>query len=588
MAALLLEGCEPSSPKQKNVATPPPAAMAPAIPVPTSLPAPQPAAQAPVQKTDPVETIVQQAEREYQSGLNNYKTGHLEAAKADFDRAMASLMQGPVDIRSDERLQREFDRIVEGTNRLEMQALKEGDGFAEQKAEPAPIDEANDITFPADPGVKAQAERELSKTASDLPLMINDYVAGYINFFTNTTKGRTTVTNAWKRAGRYQDMIRRVMKEEGVPQDLMYLAQAESGFINYAVSRVGARGMWQFMHYTAPGYGLKRSWWVDDRQDPEKATRAAALYLKDLYNQFGDWYLAMAAYNSGAGNVQRGVQRTGYADFWELYKRNVLPQETKNYVPIIVAMTIVAKNAGQYGFSDVDIDPPLVPDVVEVDYPLDLRLAAEAIDVPVETLSDLNPSLLRLTTPKDDVFRLKLPAGSAERFQSAIAAIPKDKRVVWRYHRVVAGDTLAELARKYHTTAKSIAEVNNLEDTELAADTKLVIPVTASKSQAVAYSKHPTRYKVRKGDTVLTVADDFAVPADKLRRWNKLKGNALRPGRILVVYKPVSGNPAAEPAAPAKRHKTTKKTKGNAKSAGDTPKKPGKKQAASGTPPGGH
>src|SRR3954464_1220906 len=384
MAALLLEGCEPSSPKQKNVATPPPAAMAPAIPVPTSLPAPQPAAQAPVQKTDPVETIVQQAEREYQSGLNNYNTGHLEAAKADFDRAMASLMQGPVDIRSDERLQREFDRIVEGTNRLEMQALKEGDGFAEQKAEPAPIDEANDITFPADPGVKAQAERELSKTASDLPLMINDYVAGYINFFTNTTKGRTTVTNAWKRAGRYQDMIRRVMKEEGVPQDLMYLAQAESGFINYAVSRVGARGMWQFMHYTAPGYGLKRSWWVDDRQDPEKATRAAALYLKDLYNQFGDWYLAMAAYNSGPGTVQHAVQRTGYADFWELYRRNVLPAETRNYVPIIIAVAIMAKNPAQYGLEDVVQESAPKVDVVKINYPADLRLVAECADTSVD------------------------------------------------------------------------------------------------------------------------------------------------------------------------------------------------------------
>ena len=206
-------------------------------------------------------------------------------------------------------------------------------------------------------------------------------------------------------------MIRRVLKEEGVPQDLMYLAQAESGFHPLAVSRVGARGMWQFMHYTAPGYGLQHSWWVDDRQDPEKATRAAARYLKDLFNQFGDWYLAMAAYNSGAGNVQRAVQRTGYADFWELYKRNVLPLETKNYVPIIVAMTIIAKNPAQYGLTPDQVDPPLAADKVKVNYAVDLRLVAESVDAPLDQLADLNPSLLRLVTPKDAEYELKLPAG---------------------------------------------------------------------------------------------------------------------------------------------------------------------------------
>ena len=266
----------------------------------------------------------------------------MEAAKNNFDRAVAVLMQGPVDVRSDERLQRQFDKVVDGVHTLEMVALKEGDGFTEQKLEPAPIDEANAVTFPVDPAMKATAEAELKETRSDLPLVVNDFVASYINFF--SSRGRNTMVQAYQRSGKYRAMILRILKEEGVPQDLIYLAQAESGFHPLAVSRVGARGMWQFMHYTAPGYGLQHDWWVDDRQDPEKSTRAAARYLKDLYKQFGDWYLAMAAYNSGAGNVQRAVQRTGYADFWELYKRNVLPLETKNYVPIIVAMTVMAKN----------------------------------------------------------------------------------------------------------------------------------------------------------------------------------------------------------------------------------------------------
>src|SRR5438094_3529046 len=285
-----------------------------------------------------------------------------------------------------------------------MQALQEGDGFTEQKAEPAPIDEANGVTFPVDPKIKAQAEVEVQATRSDLPLMLTDPVAGYINYF--STRGRSTLEHALIRGGRYQDMIQKILRQEGVPQELIYLAQAESGFHPLAVSRVGARGMWQFMGSRARGYGLQRSWWVDERQDPEKATRAAARHLKDLYNQFGDWYLALAAYNSGPGNVQQAVKRTGYADFWELYRRNVLPLETKNYVPIIVAMTIIAKNPAQYGLSGEETDPTESVDAVKVDYAVDLRLVAEAVDAPVEMLSELNPSVLGMVTPKDLEFIL--------------------------------------------------------------------------------------------------------------------------------------------------------------------------------------
>ena len=548
-AALLLTACQEKKPAR---IAPPPAATAPTI---VAAAPPQPPLPAPP-KPDPVAALLDQVEQEYATGQSNYKAGHLEAAKANFDNAVNLLMQGPVDVRSDDRLRAEFDKIVEGVHALELVAIKQGDGFTEQKAEPAPIDETNDVTFPSDPAVTAKAEAELKETRSDFPLVINEFVSGYINFFSNTAKGRNTLINAWQRAGRYKEMIRRVLREEGVPQDLLFLAQAESGFHPLAVSRAGARGMWQFMHYTAPGYGLSRNWWVDDRQDPEKSTRAAARYLKDLYSQFGDWYLAMAAYNSGAGNVQRGVQRTGYADFWELYRRNVLPGETKNYVPIIVAMTIIAKNPLQYGLSEVEVQPPEAADVVTTDYAVDLRLVAEAIDAPLEQLSELNPSLLRLVTPKDRPFGLKLPAGTRETFEANIAAIPKDKRVSWRYHKVAGGDTLGSIAQKYRTTAKAIHQVNNLEGDELAEGAKLIIPVTASKrgmeGALTTYSKRPTRYKVRKGDTVLSVADDFGVPVDRLRRWNRIKGNALRQGRTIVIYKPVAGG---APPEPARKHK---------------------------------
>src|SRR6201997_28267 len=389
-------------------------------------------AQAP--SADPVADLIAKVEKEYQTGQENYTAGHLEAARQNFDHAFDLLLSSNLEINSDPRLESEFDRIVEGINGFEMQALQQGDAFTEQKSEPAPIDEANEAAVPVDANVKAKAEAEIKSTRSDLPLMMTDQVAGYISYF--STRGRGTLENALVRSGRYDSMIRRVLREEGVPQDLIFLGQAESGFHPLALSRVGARGIWQFMASRARGYGLQRDWWVDDRQDPEKSTRAAARHLKDLYQQFGDWYLAMAAYNSGPGTVQSAVKRTGYADFWELYRRNVLPKETRNYVPIILAVTIMAKNPTQYGLDHLQADQPVQYETIKVDYPVDLRLVSEVTDASLSTIQDLNPALLRMTTPREGSYDLKVPAGTAERFQQVIASIPRDKRVWWRYHKV--------------------------------------------------------------------------------------------------------------------------------------------------------
>jgi len=510
---------------------------------------------------DPVADLIAQVEKEYQAGQDNYRAGHLETAKQNFDRAFNTLLGSNLDIRSDQRLEQELDRILEGINGFELQALQEGDGFTEQKSEPAPIDEANEVTFPVDANVKAKAEAEIKSTPSDLPLMMTDQVAGYISYF-SSTRGRPTIENALIRSGRYDDMIRRTLKEEGVPQDLIYLAQAESGFHPLALSRVGARGIWQFMASRAKGYGLERDWWLDERQDPEKSTRAAARHLKDLYNQFGDWYLAMAAYNSGPGTVQSAVKRTGYADFWELYRRNVLPKETRNYVPIIVAVTIMAKNPSQYGLDHLAMEKPVPSDIVKIDYPVDLRLVAECIDASASDLQDLNPSLLRMTTPKDRDFDLHLPIGSADKFQAAIAAIPPDMRVWWRFHKVQSGDTLASVARTYRSTTKSIAEANNLEDdADLLPDTKLIIPIApgehSTAEDAATYARRPVRYKIRKGDTVERVADNFGVPPAMVRKWNHLKGDSLKGRRTLYVHLPVS--PAAVRDAQAASKSTAKK-----------------------------
>ncbi|MGA2904636.1 MAG: LysM peptidoglycan-binding domain-containing protein [Candidatus Korobacteraceae bacterium] len=539
LTILSFTGCETTEPKKS--AALPAHASAPEVTAPVAPKAdPQPKIQEdPKPQADPAEALIASAEKQYAAGQANYQAGHLEAAKTNFDQAFDTLLSSNLDVRNDERLEREFDKIVEAVHELEMAALQQGDGFTEPRSEPAPIDEANDITFPVDPNIRAKAEAEIKTTKSDLPLVLNDQVAMFINYFSNP-RGRATLEHAWARAGRYHDMISRTLKEVGVPQDLIYLAQAESGFQPLALSRAGARGMWQFMAGAAEIYGLERSWWVDERQDPEKATLAAARHLKDLYNQFGDWYLAMAAYNSGASTVQHAVERTGYADFWELYRRGVLPQETRNYVPIILAETIMAKNPEQYGLQPVAPDPPPQTDQVTINYPVDLRLVAECLDTSVDYLQELNPSLLRMTTPKDQSFTLKLPAGSQEKYETAVAVIPLDMRTYWRYHRVEYGDTLPSIARKYHTSASSIAEANNLPDDEVKAGTKLIIPVAPGRhdTQTVAYSHRATHYKVRKGDTMASVADDFEVPVEKVRKWNHLRGSALTPGRTLVIYKP--------------------------------------------------
>jgi membrane-bound lytic murein transglycosylase D len=540
-AILLAAGCQTARPTQNAFL--PAHSSAPTVTesaAPVADPAPT-AADVTAPKPDATETLIAQAEKEYAAGQANYKSGHLEAAKADFDRAFNILLSSDLDLRHDERLEREFDKLVEAVHALELAALKQGDGFSEPRSEPAPIDEANDITFPVDPSIKAQAEAEIKTTKSDLPLVLNDQVAMFINYY-SSPRGRATLEHAWARSSRYRDMISRILQQEGVPQDLIYLAQAESGFQPLALSRAGARGMWQFMAQSGALYGLERNWWVDERQDPEKATLAAARHLKDLYKQFGDWYLAMAAYNSGASTVQHAVERTGYADFWELYRRGVLPQETRNYVPIIVAETIMLKNPQAYGLSLVTTEAPQQTDHVTITYPVDLRLVAECVDTSVDKLQELNPSLLRMTTPKDQGFTLNLPGGSKERYETAIAAIPMDMRTWWRYHQVEYGDSLASISRKYHTPASSIAQANNLTGEEVKVGDKLIIPVAPGKQtgENTSYSSHATHYKVRKGDTLDSVADDFEVPADKLRKWNHLRGNALVPGRVLLIYKPLS------------------------------------------------
>jgi len=481
---------------------------------------------------DAKEYLIARVEQKFASGQQNYKAGHLEAARKDFDDAVDWMLESGYDPDSDPKLSELFHRVVDTVYTYELQAFRAGDGFQETPAVPAPIDEVAEMTFPVDPRLKERAEEAAKNVSHDLPLTVNDEVLSFLNFF-RTPRGRAIVEAGLRRQGRYREMISRVLHEEGVPQDLIYLAQAESAFQPLALSRAGARGIWQFVAYRGQQYGLRHTWWIDERQDPEKATRAAAQHLRDLYGLFGDWYLAIAAYNCGPGNVQKGIERTGYADFWELYKRNVLPKETKNYVPIILALTLVAKDAEHYGIQ-VDPEAPVPTDVVKPGRAIDLRLVAETIDVDVETLRGLNPSLLRLATPDDSAFELHLPVGAAEKFSAEIADIPADKWVSWRRHRVEAGETLTSIAKKYHVTPAAIGAANNLERrAALDPGEKLIIPATSPQTDT---KRHLVSYRVRKGDTFLGIADRFSVEADDLRKWNRLKSNHVSRGMVLRIY----------------------------------------------------
>jgi membrane-bound lytic murein transglycosylase D len=495
--------------------------------------------------------LINRVEQTYRSGVDNYRAGHLEAARADFDSAVDLMLTSGLDLKGDPQLSDAFEHLLDAVNSLEIAALKQGNGLS-PVIEAAPLDAANEVTFKPDAALSAQLTAELKTTQSDFPLVVNDYVAGFISYFSNSSGGHAHLLRSLERAGKYKDMISQYLREEGVPQDLIYLAVAESGFQPQALNaRSGAGGMWQFMPTGA--YGLARNGWFDERFDPEKSSRAYARYMKTLYNQFGDWYLAMAAYDWGPGNVQRAVMKTGYADFWELYRRGVLPGETRNYVPGIIAAIIMAKNPTQYGLDKLEPAAPVLSETVTIDYAIDLHLVADVTNASLQEIVALNPSLLRMSTPNDVSFDLHLPPGTREAYLARIKEIPEPKRSSWRFHVVRAGESLDTIASVLHARASEIAETNSIAPGEsLDEGDELVVPVST------AASVHPQRYTVRRGDTLITVADRFGVSVEELRRWNRLSSNTIAPGRAMTVAEPVKLAPGMRVRGKGSRSKSTK------------------------------
>jgi membrane-bound lytic murein transglycosylase D len=419
--------------------------------------------------------------------------------------------------------------------------------------EPAQLDE------PVSPDIDAALLNEHLPDA-DIPLTLNSKVNYFIDYFQN--RGRNSFARWLSRSERYIPMMKEILRKEGLPEDLVYLAMIESGFTPHAVSVANAVGPWQFISGTGKRYDLKINDWIDERRDPIKSTVAAALYLKELYALFNnDWYLAAAGYNAGENKILRAITMYDTRDFWEISKGSYLKRETKDYVPKLLAAAIIAKEPAKYGFADVAYLPAMDLDTVEVPTRTDLELVARLTGVTEQTLKELNPELRRWCTPPDyPTYLLKLPKGKKELFITQVASIPEDQRFVERvtYSRYWAKkkDTLKSIAIRFNTTPERLAELNRLKSTAKLRGKSLVVPVQVAAAKkpnteaVVAKTDQPEAvgsvekkeenryYTVKKGDTLYSLARKFKVTTAILSAWNNLAGKvALQPGRRLIVAK---------------------------------------------------
>jgi membrane-bound lytic murein transglycosylase D len=510
---------------------------------------------------DPITTLIAASQAHFDAGQRELKMGHLDRARAEFDRAIDVLLESPYGARTDARLREHFDRLVDRINAHEVTALAQGDGFAETKSEPASIDELLEIaTFPkpdADAETTAAVKADLAATEHDVPIPQNARVLAYVELLQGRL--RDYVAESLTRGTKYLPMIQDVFRAEGVPLDLAYIPVIESGFKPTALSKASARGPWQFMKPTAREQGLKFDWYIDERSDPEKATVAAAKYLKSLHKLFnGDWHLVLAAYNGGLGRVQRAIKRSGRDDFWSLSQSSrYLPRETREYVPLILAAIVVAKNPAQYGF-EITPAEPINYEKVSVPRAIDLRRVAEWTGTSIDEIQALNPELRRWMTPvRYPQYEVKVPQGTSQEFTNRLASASPSDFVALNWYTVKRGETLSSIARKLRVARSELAEANHLSvkakvrpgqdliiprapATLLAARTERTPPTeTASRAnrddEPPAKASTPLTYRVKKGDTLASIARTFDTTVEKIRSLNRIRGAHISPGDRLTI-----------------------------------------------------
>ena len=533
-------------------------------------------APAPQRNADPVAELLAVSTLHFERGQRELREGHLEMARSEFNRSLEVLLESRYGGRTEPRIREHFDRLVERISAYELTALAQGDGFTEQKYEPATIDDLLAIsTFeqpPATPETTQAVSADLQETVHDIEIPLNAKVLQYVQLFSGRLKGY--LEDGLARGAQYLPMIQEVFRAEGLPLDLAYVPLIESAFKPSALSRAKAKGIWQFMRGTGLENGLQHDWYIDERADPEKATRAAAKYLTTLYKMFGDWHLALASYNGGPGRVQRAMKRSNRNDFWKLSSSTrYLPRETRDYVPLILAAIVVARNPVQYGLNVVVPEIPKSEQIV-VYNPVDLRKVSEWAGVPVETIQNLNPELRRWITPVQETdYSLNVPEGTGELIRSAMWAADPEELVAFNRHTVKKGETISTIAKKLKVSRTDLAEANYLKTTAklvagqqliiprapttiLAARTETPAPLTESRSVDavvasnvlppsvgsestagdVAQVTHVT-HRVKRGETLSSIARLYRTTIAALKEANSLTGSAIRAGQRLTVLR---------------------------------------------------
>ncbi|MEO6213768.1 MAG: LysM peptidoglycan-binding domain-containing protein [Vicinamibacterales bacterium] len=513
--------------------------------------------------------LIGTSQKHFEAGQRELTLGHLDRARTEFERAVDVLLESPYGARTDARMREHFDRLIDRISAYEVSSLAKGDGFAEKKYEPAAIDELLKIaTFAkpaAEPETKQAVEEDLARTDHDIPIPQNGRVLSSVELLQGRL--RDYVQDSLTRGARYLPMIQDVFRAEGLPLDLAFIPIIESGFKTNALSKASAKGPWQFMVPTAKDHGLKTDWFIDERSDFEKSTVAAAKYLKTLSILFnGDWHLVLAAYNGGQGRVQRAMKRSGVHDFWDLTETSrFLPKETREYVPLILAAMIVGRNPAQYGFTLGAADA-IASDRVPVSRAIDLRRVAEWTGTSVDEIQSLNPELRRWTTPiRYPDYELKLPAGTGDAFRARLASASADDLNTLKWHTVKRGESIATIARKLRVNRAELAGANSLSvKSRVRAGQELVIPrapatllamrtdrpapaVVASRpvtggasiSDARRASDAPvaatTYYRVKRGDTLSSIARLFDTSVAKIKSLNRLRSNVISAGTRLLV-----------------------------------------------------
>ena len=583
-AASLLTACagktntkaEPASPTPKTATSQPASVAAPV----QKAPAAQTTQPAPV-VPDPVASLIAESNRHFEAAQRELKAGRQAEARTEFNRAVEVVVESPHGAKTEPRVREHLDRLLERIRLAESAALAQAETFKEQKVEAAPIEQI--LTIPAaekpapTPATTETVAEDLSETTYDIDIPLNPRVLSYVELFRGRLKGY--LQDGLNRGDPYLPMIQEVFRSEGVPEDLAYVPLIESAFKTTAVSRAKAKGMWQFMRGTALENGLKHDWYIDERSDPEKATRAAAKYLKTLYGMFGDWHLALASYNGGPGRVQRAMKRSGRDDFWELSaSTRYLPRETREYVPLILAAVIVARNPDEYGMT-LEATPAPVIERVSLDTPVDLRKMAEWAGVSLQTIQELNPELRRWTTPiRMSPYEIKVPEGSAEAIRAMLAETDPLELSPLNRHTVKKGETLLSISRKLKVTRTDLAEANYLSTkAQLRAGQSLIIPrapslllaasktpesvesasalpdvvpaadtgrtlKTSARTPAARTAKPATSttsvkvvHRVKAGETLTSIAKTYGTTVAAVKETNRLRTNTIQTGQRLSI-----------------------------------------------------